>query len=400
VPLPIRTYTNNAGGKTILFGWELGAGFGHVRPLLALARDLTTDGHRPVFAVRDPVGAWPALRDHDFPILPAPNWRHPGDPVAPASYADVLGAHGYASADTLAPLVRAWDGILDAIRPALVVLDYAPTLGLAAAGRVPALDVGNAFCQPPRHLSAFPVLFPDRPPTFADADLLAAVQAVQRARAAPVPGTLPEVLAWPERCVASFPELDPYRDVRAESSVGPLEPLPPPLPLPAAPRFFAYLVADVTSTEPALRILAASELVGEAFIRGADDGLKTRLRAAGVTVHDRLAAPEEAFARSGAVVHQGGLMTAHAALAAGRPQLLLPVHGEHLLNAVALHRLGVAHYLTGEYPAADVVEAVRQLLHDPAFARRAAELATHFHHVGLCDGLSFAVGRCRDMLNR
>ncbi len=155
------------------------------------------------------------------------------------------------------------------------MIDYAPTLGLAAAGRVPAagrrervLPAAPATCP------AFPALFPDRPPTFADADLLAVVQAVQRARGQrPTPTLCQGFSLWPERRRGVVPELDPYRDVRAESSVGPLEPFPPPFPCPR-PRFFAYCRRrDQHRTGPA-RSRRGRSWSAEVFVRGADDGLK------------------------------------------------------------------------------------------------------------------------------
>ena len=57
-------------------------------------------------------------------------------------------------------------------------------------------------------------------------------------------------------------------------------------------------------------------------------------------------------------------------MAAGRPQLLFPAHLEQLMNARRLHALGVAHYLTGQFPSADIGKGLRQLLTDPDVHRR------------------------------
>ena len=386
--------------KTVLLGWELGAGFGHVNPMIRVATALAAEGHRVIFALRDVVGPWAAVRATDWPVLVAPTYTSPaaasGRPTA--TIADILGHHGYAAADTLAPLVRAWDGILATVRPDLVIADYSPTLTLAAAGRVPVVGVGSGFTQPPTHLAEFPKLDPDHEPVFRQDQLLDVVRYVQAARGGPVPDTFPGAFPTAALCLTVFPELDPYRDDRREAVVGPLDELPGPLPWPDEPRFFAYLVSGVASTEPGLLALARAGFSGEAYIRGADDGLKGRLRAGGLTVHDSPVPLPEAFARCRALLHQGGLMTAMAALAAGRPQMLLPTHLEQMLNGVNVHRLGAAHYLAAEYPVDDLVEGVRQLLHEPTFRGRAATLAAHYHRAGLGNGLPAILAICRSLL--
>ncbi|MDY3556983.1 hypothetical protein R5W24_006165 [Gemmata sp. JC717] len=390
-------------GRTVLLGWELGGGFGHAHNLLRVARALAADGHRPVLAAREAVAAWPLLRDASFPVLPIPVWSEPAPAgFVAASFADILRLHGYASDRTLLPLLRQWDGILDVVRPDLVVLDYAPTLGLAAAGRVPTVDIGNGFCQPPADLPAFPPYFRDqlpRVPRGAPEDLLAAVRAAQVARGRPAPAALPGIAAGVEAFVTTVPELDPYREARRRPPVGPL--VSPVAADGIAPRrFFAYLSAEVASTEPALTLLAAAGLDGEVYVRGATAGQRERLRGRGLTVHDTPPPLADVLPRVRAVAHHAGLGTAEAALLAGRPQLLLPEHLEHQLYASAAHRLGVAHYLAGTYPASDVAEGMRQLLDDPAFARRAAEVAADLRRRWPDGSLGTIVGRCRELLDQ
>src|SRR5438067_12593438 len=90
---------------TVLLGWELGRGLGHVQRLLPLAQGLATHGYRPVLAGKHLVEPWPALRDTSFPILQAPLWQprpwRGSRPFQAASYADILAIHGYAAVDDL-----------------------------------------------------------------------------------------------------------------------------------------------------------------------------------------------------------------------------------------------------------------------------------------------------------
>ena len=88
---------------TVLLGWELGDGLGHVTKLLEIAHELAAHGHSPVLALKDFVVARPLLRDVPFPILQAPIWWQPVPPSFRASsYADILALKGFADADGLA----------------------------------------------------------------------------------------------------------------------------------------------------------------------------------------------------------------------------------------------------------------------------------------------------------
>ncbi|MYV99086.1 glycosyltransferase [Streptomyces sp. SID3343] len=85
------------------------------------------------------------------------------------------------------------------------------------------------------------------------------------------------------------------------------------------------------------------------------------------------------FPRTAAVVHHAGAGTAAAGLRAGVPAVPVPVMADQPFWAARLHRLGVApqplpfHDLTAEALGATVTACMG----DPAYRRRAAELAGH-----------------------
>ncbi len=133
-------------------GWELGAGFGHVQPLLNVARELARHGHRPVFAVKNLLEAAPLLNSEPFPVLQSPLWptrRMRGEQAfRAASYADILAIRGFADPEELYPLVRGWRSLIDVVRPDLIVCDHSPTLCLAAYRSVPVVMIGTGFTVP------------------------------------------------------------------------------------------------------------------------------------------------------------------------------------------------------------------------------------------------------------
>jgi rhamnosyltransferase subunit B len=87
-------------------------------------------------------------------------------------------------------------------------------------------------------------------------------------------------------------------------------------------------------------------------------------------------APHSAlFPRAAAIVHHGGIGTLGQALRAGRPMLVVPWSHDQPDNARRALHLGVARILSPQrYRADRATRAIGELLHDPAFAARAAEI--------------------------
>ncbi len=388
------------GGPAVLLGWELGGGLGHVQQLLQLANALAARGFRPVLALRDLIEPRPLLRDCTYRIIQTPMYTAASRANFVArSYADILAVHGFADADKLLAMTQAWLALLDLVRPAFVVADHAPTLCLAASEVFPTVQIGNGFLNPPTDQATFHVLTPDRPALVDEARLLNAVREVQRRLGRSAAPTLPIAVAGTARFVTVIPELDPYHDVRREPVFGPLKPFGLPLPPPKRPGFFAYLHAEMPGCEAILTALAQTGFPGRTYVLGVRPEGRDRLRRIGLEVFDQPAPMGEMLAQSAVIVSQGNLGVAHAALAAGRPQLLFPAHLEQLLNARRLQSLGVAHYLTGQFPAADVGEGLRQLLTDPKFTRRAQETAAVVQTRGPYDPLTAIVAHCEQWLS-
>src|SRR5262249_17702957 len=270
---------------TVLRAWELGDGLSHASRLRAVARELAAAGHQPVFAVQNLPDTWPVLGGEPFAVLQAPVWparRWRGArPFVAASFADVLALRGFDHPDHLLPLVQAWQTLLDLVRPQLLVVDYSPTLCLAAQGTLPRVLIGGWFEMPPGGGVAFPELPPGPEPVLPQEQVLAVVQEVQRRRGRPVPPTLPALLAG-DRFVCVLPELDFYRAVRREPCWDPLHPLPAPAPADPEPGFFAYLSAEYPAVEAVLTGLALTGHPGTVYLRGAPETVKETLRLQGL----------------------------------------------------------------------------------------------------------------------
>ncbi|HZL58070.1 MAG TPA: nucleotide disphospho-sugar-binding domain-containing protein [Stellaceae bacterium] len=384
--------------KTVLLAWELGANLGHVGPLLLLARELRKRGHRPVFALRDVAGPGALLAEEDIPVLQAPVWIKSdilrGRPFRIASYADNLALFGFADAEGLSGMVAAWDALLALVKPDLIVADHSPTLCLAAFGAIPIAIVGNGYTVPPVHEPSFPPLFPGRPPLIAESRILDTVQAVQQRRKRPEPRTLPALFDAPVRAVATFPELDPYRAVRREPVMGPLEPMPAETPLPADPSLFAYLGEENPWLETVVQCLVEQPGAVEVFLRGDVGALRRLLVARGVRVHERPPPLAEVLARARVVLSHAGSTTAHAALAAGRVQILLPTHVEQELTADALVALGVGLRVAKDADKAAIQEALHTALDSGALRNQAHRRAVEVAARPPLDALALVAAAC------
>jgi UDP:flavonoid glycosyltransferase YjiC (YdhE family) len=83
----------------------------------------------------------------------------------------------------------------------------------------------------------------------------------------------------------------------------------------------------------------------------------------------------ELFHRAAAVVHQGGIGTTAQTMRAGRPMAIVPHSHDQPDNAARATRLGVAKTIgRRDYSAATAAEALRTLLDEPSYARRAASV--------------------------
>jgi hypothetical protein len=363
---------------------------------------LAAQGHRPVFALSDLGAGSPLLQGEPFGVLQAPRarpyrWRGKA-PFAAASLADVLALQGWGFSAGLGALVQAWQGLLDAVRPALVVCDYCPTLSLTAYRTLPVIEVGNWFCMAPVDLPTFPPLLAGQPPLLPQEEILAVTQEVQRSRGRPVPPVLTDILAAGDRFPVFLAETDHYGELRRDPVWDPLHSLPPTAPPVRDHKFFAYL-AESPATEAVLTQLAQTGCHGTVYVRGLRPSGRQRLRAQGLDVLDRPAPLAQAVAAHAVFVTHGG-GSVGSALAAGRPQLLLPQHLEQLLTARQLRRLGAGLYLAPEQSPAAAARALLRLLHEPAFAQRATATSTAIHARPRREALPAILACCERHLSR
>jgi UDP:flavonoid glycosyltransferase YjiC (YdhE family) len=104
----------------------------------------------------------------------------------------------------------------------------------------------------------------------------------------------------------------------------------------------------------------------------------------------------ELFPRAAAIVHHGGIGTTGLAMRSGRPMLVMPCAWDQPDNAERVARLGIARTIARHlYTPGRVAAELRRLLGDPAYERRAAEVARRVRQE---DGVRFACDALEEVL--
>ncbi len=328
--------------KTVLLAWEIGEGFGHLPTLKAIAAALKDEGWTVVFALRDPIQTRASLVELNCAILPSPFWPNPVAVTKPTyTYADILAANGFSSAQDVGGLIGAWDDLFAVAKPDLLICEHAPGAALAAFGRLPVAFVGNGFVVPPADGTIFEPYKPVSGEPGSQAAILAAMQQALALRGRTPPKTVTEPFRGAFRAVYGFPELDPYRAIRKDEVLGPLEFLPPLTPIPSKPRLFAYSANDYVLIDELSAALMELGPQASVYLRGTLGARGNVLRSRGVTVYGEAPSLREMLPLATCVFSHAGSGLTAAALAAGRPQILSPRHGEADRTAKLLEDLGV-----------------------------------------------------------
>lgn len=380
---------------SVLFAWELGANLGHVKPMTTLARALIAQGARVTFAVRDLAGMRLVAKPGEFQVLQAPLWpehRHTAYRPSAAGYADVLTLIGFGDAQKLGATVAGWDTVLALVKPGVVVADHAPALQVALYGReLPLVCMGTPFTMPPLTLDRLPPIRADQAPSLPEARLLQSAKTVLAERGVPAPQRLVDLLRAGARLVFGAPELDPYRAYRDEPLLAPPEPLPKFVEAPAKPRLFVYAGADLPHVETLVQSLVVMDVDIVAYLRGDVGPLPHFLKHRGHQVFDEPPPLEEILPSVSHVLSQGGAFTCHAALAAGRPHLIMPLHNESEINFAQLYNIGAARRLELSSDEVAVRRTVHRFLIDADLVRNVRHWALTLAARQQADGTDAAV---------
>lgn len=355
----------------ILLTWELGLNLGHLARLLPVAQQLKKEGHTVLVATRDIQAAASLLTPAGIPFVQAP-YLPKGIPLAhrPTGYADILLSQGWSDSAALRGLTHAWLNIIRLFGPDRLVLDYSPTVTLAArVSGVPAVLVGNGFELPPATdpLPCFPGFSWATPLKAADSEKIAVANAnivLNSFRASPI-AALRDLVLGQIQLLCTFPELDHYGPRPEARYIGPLLPDLPctriDWPIAAGPKVFALLRPDTSQVQEILaglgQLQARVVCVAAGFTvtqleRYRRDHIRFSLRPVDL-------AP---LLESNLCVSYGAEGTMFRFLQAGVPQLISPWHVETFMAGRRVEAAGFGACLPPGLTAAGVVEAIDKLV--------------------------------------
>ena len=341
---------------TILFTYELGAGLGHLNRLIAVAKCLSTN-HRLVFAVPAPSRERALIHralGHEVEVRQGMLWPAPTGPavrqVPTLTFADVACLFGLHRFDRLFNTTCAASDLLRDVSPRLIVADFAPTLRLASAGKVPMVVVGNGYTVPPLG-QPLPLMRPwgegMRPQSRAhEAMLLAAFNAVSARLAGPAFDFFADTFHGEQSFVCTLAEFDPYRIARNAPPLWPFN-----IPRIRASRslgercgesIFCYFQNGHPALLPILAGLSQIECKSDIYVQGIDPEYIVRRVSQRVHVHRRQADLAVVLPEATLLLHHAGLGTAYAGLVAGLTQVVFPINLEHLITTRGLEQFGVA----------------------------------------------------------
>lgn len=373
--------------RRVLLAYELGAGLGHLNRLLAVARRLS--GHTLVFALPD-MSLEPVVRRalDQAEVRAGVSWPPPADLAAARrvpthTLGDVLRLFGLEQPERVARAVHRWRGVLDAVRPDVVVADFAPALRLATRSRVPLALVGNGYTVPPGGRVLAPLRpWDDAVPAASrrhEAEVLASLNQVAADLSAPSVDHVADVFQGDVSFVCTLAEFDPYRPVRTDPvhwpfNIPDIRPGPPVAERTGAP-LFAYFQASHPAVATAVEALNRGGRRATLYVDGADpSGLAARC-APLVGVHRRPADFAAVLPGTRGMLHHGGLGTASAGLMAGVPQIVCPLNLEHALTARGLEAFGAAITLPSAPTPAALAGALARVLDEGEFAAAAGRAA-------------------------
>ncbi|WP_026224741.1 glycosyltransferase [Methyloversatilis thermotolerans] len=391
----------------ILFCWELGGDYGHLSRLVPLALELRAQGHEPVFALRDLMGAEALLQPHDLPFFQAPLWIGQVTGLPPAvSYAELLMRFGFLNARALTGIARAWRKLIAQIDPALLVVDHAPTALLASRGLpLRRLHVGDGFCIPPARqpLPAFRWWEPAPLRRLADSEahVLRTANEVLALLSAPTLSSLSDLSCCDAGLMLGFRELDPYPEREDALWLGPVFGLAHgrrfAWPDGAGPRVFAYLKPGYAGLDAMLAALADLPARVIAHVPG--------VAARTVAQHSRNAMHidsepldiAQVQRECDVAVSHGGSGTVASMLLAGKPLVIAPIQMEQAMTSRRLAQLGMARVIDPD-ALAHAPAILRAALADDTMRAAAKQFAARHGDYSMALTVRRAVEQCTALL--
>ncbi len=356
-----------------------------------VASALQSRGHELILAVPDSERAKGGSSAVPANVHAAPAWPGMLDRAtfrkqSGTGHADTLAAYGLTVPGAFEGLLRGWDELFRTIKPDAVVADSAPACLAAAYGRIPTVAAGNGGTLPPFQLDQFPILRPEKPPSpIAEEVLLETANAALARTSRPPLRSLPELYKADRICLGTFSELDPYAAWRTEPSHAPWLPEWEGGAQMRREELFGYFSARTRRLEAVLSALGRAAFAGmrvSVHIPNPTMQIAAQLASTKIRYEPAPLPLREIQERARLIVSFGSLGLASFALAAGIPQIVIPLSLSNRMTGKAIETLGTGRSLriNADNPIepALLAQVIQQTYLDAGMTARAIHRAPEF----------------------
>lgn len=329
--------------SNILCVWEMGSSLGHMTSLKPFVDKALAHGHCVTLAFKELQNIHVVFPDNSLPRFQAPYfYRPPVQTYQPLLSFTQLLLQRFETADELQSLCLSWQAIFDAVRPDLVIYDFAPVAQLASHGAPwQKWATGNAFTFPRTdlpYLGVFPGVTntPDNVASLDHAEtrlLKLSNEVLPRLGKAPLDDVRTIYDQLDRQWILSCPELDHYGRRAGQTYFGKSllqadnEPMWPQGP---GPRVFGY-VSDCNAIEPLLLQLERYQASVVIYSRDLPQALKERFR--NIQFATSPVNMQAITEQADLVVNMSNQGTVLPIFLAGIPQIVLPRRQEQVFLA-------------------------------------------------------------------
>ncbi|MGZ8310648.1 MAG: glycosyltransferase [Allosphingosinicella sp.] len=365
----------------VLIGWEFGANRGHAVRMIEHAAALRAEGHEVVFAMQridalsaDEAAGSPVWQAPVSPRLLVSAGRQRLGPVT--GMADIIARLGMDDAQLVVSMVRGWEHLVGAIRPDVVIAEFAPYMLMAARGRVPAIAIGNGFTLPPSGMDSFPAL--GEPGGVDQVRLLGIVNRGLAGAGQPAIAALPRVFAAEREIATAFAELDPYAGQRRGTMARPI-PADFDAVVGSGDEIFVYAPETIDPEAHLWDGLGQAGLPVRVHVPRIRPELSGRLERLGLRIEAEPLPFRRIAERSRLLLSHGGHGFLSSGLAAGLPSIVFHYDLEKLTYGLALAKAGLGgHVSLGAIVPRSFAESLKRVYGDDALVARARAAGADF----------------------
>lgn len=222
--------------------------------------------------------------------------------------------------------------------------------------------------------------------------MLRNINVVLAERSQPNLSTLPELLNTEMRFVFSLPQADPYLGLRKETLLGTYNDGLQRTDLPDEPHLFLYAGAVPEFLDPIIQAASQTKAKISAYLGNTNTAAAQFLKLRGGHIYSQPPELSDVLPKVTAVMSHGGAGLTQAAMIAGRPQIILPIHFESEATAGRLESLGVGKGIRSAN-ADDMKNAISAVLEVRRFGENAQALARKIADMNLPDSATKLVAQ-------